>query len=116
MNGIPKKKRSSASVGNYYKLKTKKWFRDQGFFCEYLEQNQRIYVQGRVIFIKRDLAGADGFAMNGKQIIFWQSKLSTNNIAQAIKEFYKYPYPPCVDRWVIVWTKGCGAPNIQEVK
>lgn len=105
----------ATNKGNYYKLKTKKWFIDKGYFCDYLEKAQRIFTKGKVIFIKRDVAGADGMAMNGKEIIFWQSKLTGHNIAQAIKEFHKFPYPEFVKRWVIVWTKGKGEPQIVEV-
>ena len=105
-----------ANKGNYYKFKTKRWLRDKGYFCEYLEQNQRIYVKGRVIFIKRDLAGADGFAMDGKDIIFWQTKLNRKNVAEAVKEFKKYPYPACVQRWIVVWTPRDREPYIEEVQ
>lgn len=102
--------------GNYYKYKTRKWFEAEGFFCEYLERNQRIYVNGKVIYIKRDLAGADGMAMKKDQLIFWQCKLNKKNIATAIKEFFKYPYPPFIDRQIIVWTKRARGPEVIEVK
>ena len=107
---------SQTNRGNYYKFKTKRWFREKGYFSEYLEQNQRIYVKGKVIFVKRDLAGADGFEMDGREIIFWQAKLNTQNIAQAIKDFHKYPYPPCVERWVVVWKPRAREPQIVEVQ
>ncbi len=115
MENLPKKKKSRAALGNYYKLKTKKWFKDQGYFCEYLERNQRLFLPGKIIFIKKDLAGADGISMNGKEIIFWQAKLTNHNISEAIKEFNNYPYPPFVERWVIVWTKGGRKPEITKV-
>lgn len=101
--------------GNYYRFKTKRWFQEQGYFAEYMEQNQRLYIKGRVIFVKRDIAGADGFAMNEKEIIFWQAKLNKENIAKAIKDFNKYPYPDCVQRWVVVWTPRAREPQIVEV-
>ena len=101
--------------GSYYKYKTKKWFIEKGYFCEYLEINQRLYIKGKIIFIKRDLAGADGFAMDGKEIIFWQAKLNKAHIAEAIKEFHKFPYPPSVIKWIIVWEKRAREPQIVEV-
>lgn len=112
---IIKKKKSKVSKGNYYKYKTKRWFKDEGYFCDYLEKTQRIYSAGKVFFIHKDLAGADGFAMKKDQMIFWQCKLNKKNIAEAIKEFQKYPFPPFIDRWVIVWQKGQSVPDIVEV-
>ena len=35
--------------GSYYKYKTKKWFIEKGYFCEYLEINQRLYIKGKII-------------------------------------------------------------------
>jgi len=101
--------------GSYYKYKTKKWFTNDGYVCEYLEKNQRIYIKGRVIFIKRDLFGADGLAMNDKQIIFWQCKLNEKNISSAIKEFKKFPFPIFVDRWIVVWKPRVRQPEIIEI-
>jgi len=101
--------------GNYYRVKTKKWFQDKGYFTEYLEKNQRIFIKGRVIFIKRDLFGADGLSMNGKEMIFWQAKLNSDNIAKAVKEFNQFPYPSFVQRWIVVWTPKAREPQIVEV-
>ena len=101
--------------GNYYRRKTKKWFEDKGYFADYLEKNQRIFTNGQIIFIKKDVAGADGMAMNGKEMIFWQSKLGNKNVAKAIKEFKSYPYPPSVGRWIIVWTPRGREPYIEIV-
>jgi len=103
--------------GNYYKIKTKKWFEKQGYFCDYLEKLQRIYDKKRdkVIFIKKDIAGADGFAMNGEEIIFWNAKFNKDNIAKGIREFIRYPYPKFVQRWIIVWERGKREPEIVEI-
>ncbi len=107
--------------GTYYKTKTKKWFQKDGFHVEYLEKNQRIFVKGKVIFIKRDVFGADGLAMNTEKMIFWQCKLNKKNIAEAIKEFNKFPYPKacpqkCIERWIVVWTPRAREPEIIEVE
>jgi len=102
--------------GNYYRIKTKKWFQDKGYFTEYLEKNQRIFTKGRVIFIRRDVAGADGLAMNGKELIFWQAKLNSDNIAKAFKEFNKFPYPNFIQRWIVVWKPRGREPQIVEVQ
>ena len=103
--------------GNYYKYKTKKWLEKDGYVCEYLEKNQRLFIKDRVIFIKRDLFGADGLAMNDEQIIFWQCKLNKKNVALAIKEFNKFPFPscPCLSRWIVIWKPRIRQPEIIEV-
>ena len=106
---------SSVSKGNYWRLKTKQWFLDKGYSCEYLEKIQRLYTKGRIVFIKKDIFGADGLAMDGDKAIFWQCKLGKKNIAQAIKEFEKYPYPydhNVVERWIVVWTPRKKEPEV----
>ncbi len=105
-----------ANKGNYYKTKTKKWFEKEGYFSEYLEKNQRIFTKGKVIFIKRDTAGADGFAMNEDRIIFWQCKLNHGHIADAVKVFNQFPFPKCVERWIVVWVPRAREPEIIEVE
>jgi hypothetical protein len=95
--------KSRAQKGNYYKLKTKKWFLDKGYACEYLEKMQRIFTKKGIIFIKKDVFGADGVAMNKDEIIFWNSKFGRSNISAGIKEFEQFPYPKSVKRWVVVW-------------
>jgi len=105
-----------ANKGNYYKLKTKKWFIDKGYACEYLEKLQRISTPRGVFFIKRDVFAADGLAMNGDEMIFWNSKLGKKNIAQGLKEFAKHPYPAGIKRWVIVWEPRVAEPEIIEVE
>ena len=107
---------SQAKKGNYWKYKTKQWFEEQGYYVVYLEKNQRIVANGKVIFIKRDLLGCDGLSMNKQHIIFWQSKLSKTHISDALKEFSKYPWPKSkqIDVWVIVWTPRQRVPTIVE--
>ena len=101
--------------GNYWKYKTKKWFEDQGYYVDYLEKNQRIVANGKVIFIKKDIMGCDGIAMNKQHIVFWQSKLNKKNIAEALKEFDKYPWPNSkhIDVWVIIWEPRQRVPTIE---
>lgn len=108
---------STTAKGNYYKRKTKKWFQERGYWTEYLESRQRIFAQGKVFFLVRDIVGADGISMNGKHVVFWQCKLGTKNIAEAIKTFNKFPFPKCdeVQRWIIVWTMRVSEPEIIEV-
>jgi hypothetical protein len=106
-----------ANKGDYYRYKTKKWFQDLGYKTEYLEQRQRIYTKGKVIFVKRDLFASDGLSMNEDLMIFWQCKLNKKNIADAIKEFSKFPFPDSkeVERWIVVWEPRKREPEIIKV-
>lgn len=106
--------------GNYYKKKTKEWLEKEGFYCEYLEKLQRIYTQGRIIYVKRDLFGSDLLAMNGEKIVFVQVKSGSKNTGinykKAIEEFKKYPFPNFVDRWIIIWKERQKEPEIIDLK
>ncbi|MCK4307300.1 hypothetical protein KAW50_03620 [candidate division WOR-3 bacterium] len=107
---------TTVKTGNYYKLKTKKYLQNKGYYVEYMEKMQRIYTKGRVIFIKRDLLGADGLAVSNEEFILWQSKLGKSHIAEAIRQFKQYPCPEFIDRWIIVWTKRQLNPEIIPVE
>jgi hypothetical protein len=108
------------NTGNYYKTKTKKWFKEKGYLCEYLERLQRITRENnkgikQTIYIKRDIWGADGMAMNEEEIIFWNSKKGKAHLSSGKKEFTKYPYPPYIKRWLIVWEPRVKEPKIIEI-
>lgn len=103
------------SRGDYYRWKTKKWFQKNGYSVEYVEVYRRIVKDGKVLLLKKDLFGADMIAMNGQEIVFANSVLYKKNIAKHVKEFEKYPFPDCVERWVVVWEKGKREPDIVEV-
>ena len=104
--------------GNYYKYKSKKWLEEKGYKVEYLEKLQRIYDKknNKVIFVKVDLFASDILAISKDEIIFVQVKLNKKNIAEAIKEFNKYPFPNFATRWVLVWTPRVGEPEIVNVE
>jgi hypothetical protein len=110
------KKASTHSKGNYYKVKTRKYFEDLGYHVEYLEKFQRIYTPKGVLNIKRDLLASDGMAMNKERMIFWQSKLTKHNVADAITQFKKLPFPPTVECWIVVWTTRVKEPEIIQVR
>lgn len=109
---------SKVSKGNYYKRKTKQWFIDKGYNCDYLEKNQRFVDKKtkRLIFIKRDMFGADLIAFNSNDLIFANSKFGRKNIAEGLKEFAKYSFPDFVKCWLVVWEKGDSEPEIIEKK
>jgi len=106
---------SNASKGNYYKIKTKKYLEDKGYVCEYLEKMQRIYTNGKVIFIKRDLLGADGCAISDSEFILWNAILNKANVASHIKAFKAYPQGGDIKRWLFIWQERVKEPEILEV-
>jgi hypothetical protein len=70
----------------------------------------RLIGKNKIIYQKRDVFGSDGIAMNGKEIIFWNSKHCTtddkNNIDTQIrkaKKDFNYPFPITVKRQIVMW-------------
>lgn len=102
---------SNAKRGNLFKVKTKKWFDEQGFETVYLEQYKSFYIPGvGQKFSKKDLLGSDGLSMNGEIMVFWNSKATEdierrrNEIVKgATEEFNLHKFPPSAERWIIIW-------------
>lgn len=102
---------STTSRGNYYKRRTKEYFEKLGYTVQLTEFMCATVIKGRCFYRKIDIFGSDGIAMNGKEIIFWNSKATTPNVKDGISkhksqgkiEFSKYPFPECVRRQLIIW-------------
>jgi len=102
---------STTKKGNYYKRKTKEWYEKQGFTVQLTEFTCSLAIKGRTIYRKIDIFGSDGIAMNGKEIIFWNSKATDPTREQGVAkmkseaklEFQKYPFPPSVILEAVVW-------------
>lgn len=101
---------SNVKTGNYYKKKTKEWYQDHGYTVDYCEHVQSIFTPKGMFYKKTDLFGADGIAMNGKEIIFWNSKATVqakkgliDMLKKGADEFAKYPFPPTVKRVLVMW-------------
>ncbi len=102
---------STTSRGNYYKRKTKEWFEARGYTVQITEFTCGMKLPGRMLYRKIDIYGSDGISMNGKEIIFWNSKATTEDREDGISKekyngrigFEKYPFPPCVKKQVFVW-------------
>ena len=103
------------NTGNYYKRKTAAWYRNDGYTVEYLEKLQHIYAKGKVIYIKRDLLGADGLSVNDSEFILWNTITNKGDIAKHIKRFKQYPNPDFIKRYIIFWTPRCSEPELIEV-
>lgn len=103
--------------GNYYRLKTKHYFEAKGFHVETVEKIQRIQgTRGKILYVKKDLLAADLIAMNHEQMIFVNSICNRSDLSSHIKQFLKYPYPPFIDRWVVLWTPGQRAKRGERVE
>jgi len=101
--------------GNYYRLKTKKWLEADGFKVETLEKTMRIFTNDKkVIFIKRDLWGADLIASNGSELIVIQNKTSRGDASKGIRELKSAPWPDNVKKWVVIWSFKSREPEIIE--
>jgi hypothetical protein len=105
------------STGQYYKQRSKDFFVKQGYAVDYCERLNRIFLKdkNKIIWVKKDLFGADLIAMRIDEIIFINSKFGHSNIAAGIKEMARFPYPPFVRRVLAVWEKGDHAPEIVDV-
>jgi len=104
-----------ANRGNYYKKKTKEWFLDRGYACDYVERYRKFFRDGQIFHIKEDLFGADGIALNGREIIFWNSKFGKASDTEGVKEMLKFPYPSFVKRWIVHWELRAKEPRITDV-
>lgn len=99
---------SNSSRGNYYKRKTKEYYEKLGFTVQLTEFMCATVIKGRCFYRKIDIFGSDGIAMNGKEIIFWNSKSTiSNRMAQeksgGKKDFNQFPFPACVKRQLVIW-------------
>lgn len=99
---------SSSSRGSYYKRKTKEWYEKQGYTVQLTEFMCATVIKGRCFYRKIDIFGSDGIAMNGKEIIFWNSKSTiAGRISQeksgGKKDFAQYPFPAHVKRQLVIW-------------
>ena len=102
---------STTKKGNYYKRKTKQYYESKGFTVQLTEFTCALVIKGRPIYRKIDIFGSDGIAMNGKEIIFWNSKATDPSVKDGVSkmksaakiEFEKYPFPPCVKLQAVVW-------------
>lgn len=102
---------NAVKKGNYYKRRTKDYYEKLGYSVQLTEFTCSLAIKGRNIFRKIDIFGSDGIAMDGKEIIFWNSKATDDFVENGVEkmksagkiEFAKYPFPPFVKKQVVVW-------------
>jgi hypothetical protein len=113
---------STTSRGNYYKRKTKDWYEKLGYTVQLTEFMCATVIKGKCFYRKIDIFGSDGISMNGKEIIFWNSKATTPDRVNGVSkhksegklEFQKYPFPEFVKRHIVIWEPN-KKPQIVEV-
>lgn len=107
---------SKTSKGNYYQRKTKIWFEKEGYVVYPMEFAKSIFTPKGMIYIKKDIAGADLMCMNGKEVIFIQSKTNLVDIGRGVKELNKHPYPKCacLKKIVVRWEPREKQPTIYD--
>lgn len=102
---------SNTKKGNYYKRKTKLYFEKLGYQVQLTEFTYSIKIGSKSIFKKVDVFGSDGIAMNGDEIIFWNSKATTPEVKDGVSkmkssaklEFAKYLFPKNIKLQAIIW-------------
>ena len=110
-----------ANKGNYYKLKTRDWLRAKGYHVELMERQQRVTVEDKktrafkVVWIRKDILGADLIAVNDIETILVGSVLGKQNIARNLKKFKEYPSGG-MKRWLVVWEPRIKEPELVEVE
>ena len=107
---------SNVSKGNYYLNKFKKFLEADGWRVEKLEKNYRIFTKGKIIFVKKDLWGADLIAVKGEEEMWVQWKTNKGDIAKGLKELANYPMPSRVKQCVATWAAKAKEPEIIEVE
>lgn len=101
--------RAKVNKGNYYRKRTKDWLESEGYTVEIAEVAQRVYRRNKdtgeldVLYLKRDLWGADLVARNADHLIFIQVKSNPGDITRGIRQLSRGPWPPFVGRWVVYW-------------
>jgi len=106
---------STNQRGNYYKRKTRDWFKKQGYTVELTEfVCGRMIGKGKIIYQKKDVLASDGIAYNDQEFILWNSKhTTTGNIAveksRGKKEYKQITVPPFIQKQLIIWK-----PRIKE--
>lgn len=85
---------SNVSKGNYYKRKTREWYKKQGYNVVLTEFAYSLKFGERTIWKKFDLLGSDGIAWNDKEFILWNSKATT---------YEKHGLPDFLIKQVVVW-------------
>lgn len=113
---------STTSRGNYYKKKTQAYYEKLGYETQITEfMCGRQIAPNKIIYVKKDVFSSDGISMNGKEIIFWNSKHTlTGNISNekssGKKDFSRHKFPDFVKRQLVIWQPRQKQPTIINVE
>ena len=100
-------------TGNYYLLKTKKFFENEGWTVKRTEYQYPI--PGTKLYRKIDIFGSDLIMMNGTDIVF-VNVTTPQNLSKHIHRFEEFPFPDSVKCWIVTWHERAKEPNITELE
>lgn len=106
---------NATQKGNANRLKTKKWYKKQGYDVGIAESARYCFFGGKPRVFKQDLFGADLVAMNGEEIIFIQCKSKDPKLAECRREFAKWQYPKFVKKVVVSWKPRAREPRVEII-
>jgi hypothetical protein len=109
---------TAVSRGAYYKQKTARWLRAQGYATAFLERV--LYIQGThgLVPVKRDQLGSDVLAVNAERVLFVQVKSGPtwrSQLAAARQAFAPYPVPLCGEQVILGWPPRARQPEMIHV-
>ena len=113
---------SKVSRGSYYKKKTQAYYEKLGYETQITEfMCGRQIAPNKIIYVKKDVFSSDGISMNGKEIIFWNSKHTLTGDTAMEKwrgslAFNKHKFPDCVKRQLVIWQPRQKQPTIINVQ
>lgn len=103
---------NKTAKGNYYRLKTKKFFEADGYEVVNSEVRKAMPIKGRLVWIATDIFASDLIAMNGEEMIFIQVKANRTDVSKAVIAFSKHNFPATVRRVVVWWPPRSSVPEI----
>lgn len=102
---------STTKKGNYYKARTREYYKDRGFDVVMTEFVYTLKLGDKTIWKKFDLLGSDLIAYNENDFILVNSKATTEDVLQGVNKmkssgkikFLEYKIPSFIKKHVVVW-------------
>ena len=109
---------STASQGQHWKARTKKWLEGQGYQVGHLERMLWIPTAGGRVPVKRDQFASDLLAVSPSAVVFIQVKggaSSRSQLAAARTAFADFACPPGAQQWIVLWQPRAREPELVVV-
>ena len=107
---------SASQKGQYWQRRSRLWLEQQGYVVRVLQQMGWIKTAHGLRPVKRDTFGADLLAVSAARTIFVQCKggdSRRDHLADARKEFARYPLGPSCQQWIVMWPERAREPEIE---